>query len=374
MENRNIEEKLPPSRILIVDDNEMNLEILKELLEDEYDVISATNGKDTINIVKEEDVNLVLLDVMMPDISGFEVCKVLKSEPNSKQIPIMLVTAKSEISDRVKGLELGADDYVVKPFNFDELLARIRSHLRLYKLQEEITNARIENELNSLKLDFLSIVSHELRTPLHSILGFSELLLSDTSITEKQHNYLNEILAGGTRLKELIENLLLFTQISSNIYTKEKEKVNVNNLIEQIKEIFIVKIEKKNIVIDTSKVDKDLTLIINEEMFNQILFKVIDNAMKFSKKDGKIIISTEHNEKECKLEISDFGVGIPEEIKKNIFKPFEQGNPSYKTRPYNGLGLGLALVLKLVEQINGKIAVKDNEPSGSKFIITIPIK
>jgi two-component system, sensor histidine kinase and response regulator len=373
MNNIEPEKKKKSSRILIVDDNRINLEILQDFLEDEFDVLTAVNGNDAIERVKTEMVDLILLDIMMPDISGYEVCRIIKGDPELRRIPIIMVTAKSDASDKVKGLDLGADDYVVKPFNFDELLARIHSQLRIYQLQEQIAKSRMENELNMLKLDFLSIVSHELRTPLHSILGFSELMLSNGSLSEKHRNYLKEINNGGKRLKELIENLLLYTQISADLYDKDIRKVDISEQITDIKDIFTDKLAKKNIQMETY-VEDGLTLDINPGIFNEIMFKTIDNAIKFSQPNSSVSVKALKEENFIKIKISDFGVGVSNDVKERMFNLFTQGNKSYKTRAYEGLGLGLALVLRLIQYIKGSITVEENEPQGSTFIITIPVQ
>lgn len=362
------------STILIVDDNEINIEILQEYLEDDYKVITATNGNEGIEIVRDGGVDLMLLDVMMPDINGYEVCEILKKEPAGKKVPIILVTAKAEVEDKVRGLEIGADDYIVKPFNFDELLARIKSHLRIYKLQEEVANAKVANELSKMKLDFLSIVSHELRTPLHSILGFTELLKSKKiNNIEKSYKYLDEIHNGAIKLKELIENLLLYTQINTNMYQAEIKNINIYERLDSIKEFFSEKLQKKDIELKIS-VDKDTHLLISPEIFDQILFKIIDNAIKFSKIKNEILIESEIKEDFVIIKVSDYGIGISDELKKEIFKPFYQANSSYKTRSTEGLGLGLALVDKLIQYINGSITVEENTPNGSTFVISIPRK
>jgi signal transduction histidine kinase len=359
--------------ILIVDDNKLNLEILHDFLEDEFIIITASNGKTALEKVKKEVIDLILLDIMMPDIDGYEVCSILKNDPLYRRIPIIMVTAKSDLDDKIKGLDIGADDYVVKPYNFDELLARIHSHLRIYKLQEEITKTRIENELNTLKLDFLSIVSHELLTPLHSILGFSELILTEGSISEKYLKYIKEIRNGGVRLKELINNLLLYTQISANLYEKDIQDIDVANQIQDIKDILSDKLSMKNIILNT-EVENGLILQINPDIFNEIMFKTIGNAIKFSKPNSSITVSAYTKGDLLVMKVSDFGIGISDEVRDSIFKLFTQARDSYKNRPYEGLGLGLALVQRLVQHINGNITVEKNHPKGSTFVITIPIK
>ncbi len=363
--------KKEKATILIVDDNKLNLEILNDFLEDEFNIITATNGNDAIGIVKKETIDLILLDIMMPDIDGYEVCSILKDDPLFRRIPIIMVTAKSSLDDKVKGLDTGADDYIVKPYNFDELLARIHSHLRIYKLQEEIAKTRIENELNTLKLDFLSIVSHELLTPLQSILGFSELILTDKSVSEKHQKYVNEIRNGGIRLKELINNLLLYTQLSANLYDKEIQDIDIAKQIDDISIILSDKLSMKNMTLNT-EVEEGLILRINPDIFNEIMYKTIGNAIKFSKANTSITVSAYTENDSIIIKVSDFGIGVPDDVKDNIFKLFTQARDSYKTRPYDGLGLGLALVTRLVQHIKGNITVENNNPQGSTFIITIP--
>ena len=375
--------------VLIVDDVPKNLQVLGSILsKEEVDIAIATNGKQALERVKQRKPDLILLDVMMPELDGFETCKILKSKQETKEIPVIFLTAKAETEDVVKGFTIGAIDYVTKPFNSTELLARVNTHLELKrardaekKLMSELENRLFEiaeknrklEELDKVKNDFLGMAAHDLRNPISAINMLLSLVLDETSdnLREDQLELLEEIKHSGEFMYKLLNDLLDLTAIESGKLTLELFSQNYVEFLKHIIKLNRVLAQKKNIELDL-KVEGEIGEIeFDRNKLTQVVNNFLSNAIKFSHSDTKVTVVVKKEENHIITKIIDQGQGIPEKELPEIFKEFHKTSVS-STAGEKSTGLGLAITKKIINGHKGSVAVESEVGKGSTFYFTLP--
>lgn len=355
------------SKILIVDDTAQNIQLLVTLLKEQYKLLIAKDGEQSLRTIEKSIPDLILLDVNMPGLNGFEVCKIIKRDVKTKDIPIIFLTARAETEDIVKGFEAGGSDYLTKPFRKEELMARITTHLNLRKKELELL------ELNTTKDRFFSIIAHDLKNPFTGLIGLSDLILqSYKSIPEQKllemMKSLNEASKNGYKL---LENLLEWSRSQTNTIKFNPVKFNTKEIIVQTYHLVQNLAIQKNIKIilelnDTGRVFADTNMILT------VLRNLVTNAIKYTTKGGEIKIQSNIEEDRSTISIIDNGVGIPKE---NINKLFDIGskfsNPG--TENEKGTGIGLILCKEFLDKNNGTIMVNSQPDMGSTFTFTLPL-
>ncbi len=353
-----------PDRLLIVDDVPDNLFLVRTILEEEgYEIITSSNGQDALEIIESEPIDLVLLDVMMPKMDGYEVTRRIRAMDDLPFIPILLLTAYDR-ANAVKGLDLGADEFIRKPIEADELLARVRSLLRLKHSIAE------RDRIDRQRQDFVSRLTHDLRTPLVAadrMLG----LLQDGVLGEisPQIGEALTIMGRSNRnLLEMVNKLLDVYRYESGSKTINLQTLNLRELLEQVVE------ELKPIAISKNL---ELNADLNQEAqvkgdrleLLRVFNNLIGNALKFTE-SGSVHVSLKHNQSELIVAIADTGMGIPLEEQAFLFQRFSQGNHQKQ-----GSGLGLYLSHYIISAHGGKISVSSqNQDSqqGSTFFVHLP--
>lgn len=370
--------------ILIVDDIRENIRVLGNILKTEhYKVYATDRGQQAIKIANERDVDLILLDIVMPEMDGYDVINTLKQSDKTKNIPVIFITAKAETDDIVKGLQLGAVDYIPKPIRKEEVLARVYTHIELKKYRdhlEELVKERTEKlELaNEVKTRFLLNIHHELKTPMNGIIGMNALL-QDTQLDFEQEEYVEIINNCANGQLALIDDVLQFVEAEYGELTLEETELNIRTIIRQINSVLIVRAREKNVSISYTIEDVvPEDLIGDPGRLRQILLNIIGNAVKFTD-NGQVNVVVNANETagenyiEIVFEVTDTGIGIPPDKLDILFKPFTQIDDSL-TRKYGGLGLGLVNAKQLLELMNGSIAVTSEVGKGSVFTFNMLFK
>ncbi len=346
-------------KILVVDDEEDNVNLLEKRLKPlGYEVLTAFDGEEALDKAFSQLPDLILLDIMMPKKDGFEVLEILRKNEKTKYLPVILLTAKTEVSDKVRGFETGAIDYVTKPFDFNELKARVLANLKSQK--------KVEEKIKAEKLVALSTmmegVAHEIRNPLTIIGGFANRLLSMIDKDDPKYFFVNEISKEVRRLEKMIKDIYEFKTMT--ITKTEEYSVNktVKDAISELKE----KISQKNIIVLESYDENDVKILMDRGHFVKAIVNIIDNAIDAISTRGIIDISTKKEEKSFVINIKDNGVGIKTDDLKYIFDPFF-------TSKMEGTGLGLPVALKIIKEHKGNISVESKKDQGTVISIEIEL-
>jgi len=354
--------------ILIVDDTPHNLQVLTNILHDKgYNICISTSGYQALESVNTEMPDLILLDIQMPDMDGFETFKALKLNPNSEDIPVIFLTAMVDPEKILQGFELGAVDYITKPFNIPELTSRVATHIEIKKSREKLT------ELNATKDKLFSIISHDLKSSLGSIVGITDLVLEkfDDYEPDKVRQIIESIHQSSKNTFELLENLLDWARLQTGKLTQQMEKHDLKTIIHNTSELYHEIAKNKNITIQNNVIS-DITVYCDINMIQTVLRNLISNAIKFTNAEGTVTLNSIERNSQVEIQVSDSGIGIiPENIpyifsiEKNISTPGTKGE--------KGTGLGLMLCKELIEKQGGKIWVESEVGKGTTFKFTLPI-
>ncbi len=378
----------PKFNVLIVDDRPENLLTLEGILEsDELNILKANSGNEALGIMLEHNIALVLMDVQMPGMDGFEVAEIMRSSERTKFIPIIFVTAISKQRQHIfKGYETGAVDYLYKPLDLEILQSKIKAFIEFFQHKNalEETTRKLENtvkELNAAKRiaeeattaksAFLATMSHEIRTPLNGIIGMAELGLMDENIRPIVRERLLDIKHSGESLLDIINEILDISKIEADKLELEEIEFSIREVIEKIVNLLSVKVfqEKLEFVCEITPTLPD-TLIGDPLRLRQILINLLSNAIKFTE-EGTVTLSVkliDHVEEQVSLEFSveDTGIGIPKEKMGRLFESYTQVDTS-TTRTHGGTGLGLTISQRLVNLMGGQIQVESQLEKGSRF-------
>ncbi len=357
-------------RILIVDDERFNIKVLNDLLKPAYRTMIAKNGKQALDVAFSDiPPDLILLDIMMPEMDGYEVCTRLKADERTQDIPVIFVTAMGEVDDEAKGLEIGAVDYIVKPFHPPIVLARVKTHLCLKEKNEQL------QALNASKDTFFSIISHDLRSPLAASLGYSELLqtqIEGGAEKDEQQTTARKLHLTIKHLHSLLENLLTWSRIQLGAMQYDPEELELREIAEYNLDLFISKAEQKQICLECA-VQDDVMVYADYNMLNTVIRNLVSNALKFTPSAGTITISARrHDERFCEMAVSDTGDGINEADIPKLFR-IDMQHSTVGTAGEKGTGLGLSLCQDLVQKNGGKIWVESEQDMGTTFKLTLPI-
>jgi len=369
-------------KLIIVDDNAANLSVGRNLLKPYYEVFPAPSAAKLFNLLEKFTPDLILLDVNMPEMNGYEAIKILKADSRYSSIPVIFLTAKNDEESEMEGLDLGASDYITKPFSGPLLIRRIANQLLIDQqkrdliesreaLQDYADNLEIKvREKTAAKTIFLANMSHELRTPMNGIVGFTELALDD-SISQRTKGYLDKIMESSKWLLHIINDILDVTSIESGKIELMETPFDINDVVEDCKSMFLPKATEHGLMFNfySDPAIKD-TFLGDPGRLRQVLINLLSNAIKFTSSGVVEFQMLAKNVTDSFVtvffEVTDSGIGMTPEQIEIIFEPFTQAD-SGNTRKYGGSGLGLTISRSIVELMGGEIHVSSKPGVGSSF-------
>ncbi|MEO5350903.1 MAG: ATP-binding protein [Magnetococcus sp. YQC-3] len=376
--------------ILLVDDQPELLTATVPILRQQYQVKVATNGELALRIATLGEVDLILLDVMMPDMDGYEVCRRLKNNPDTKDIPVIFLTGQQELDDEAEGFALGAVDYIRKPPHPHLLRARVNSQLELKRhrnhletLVQERTHALEETKrqlesANQAKADFLTVISHEMRTPLNSIIGFSDVLLNDGQITPDHRSFLQHIRDSGTSLLSNINDIIDFVRLDPHAFAPDQFPFDLALPIQEVMRALSKAAEQKGVLL-LSEMEPSVPqgVVGDSRRLGQILRHLLSNGIKFTDRGSVTLRVTAlplptPERMRFRFAVQDTGCGIPPEKLPFIFQEFTQLEAP-RTRKHDGFGLGLAICQKLAQWMSGTLQVVRSDKQGTEIAFTVDL-
>ena len=363
-------------KILIVDDVVSNVLLLKILLANEkFQVCTASNGKDCIEISRKEHPDLILLDVMMPDLNGFDTAVILKKGEDTKDIPIIFLTALNTPQDLVHGFQVGASDFLTKPFNKEELVMRVTQQISLVAAKRiiEQQNQELRATLNN-RDKMYSVIAHDLRSPMASIRMVLNLVVASASpetVGEEIYNLLDQANRESEEVHDLLDNLLKWTKSQTGRLNVVKQELELNDIIPGVVEIFDTIAATKHIKLELKSESDSLKVEADNDMLKTVVRNFLSNAIKFSPADSTIEIAMTKENEFAKVSVRDHGVGIASDRLDSIF---HKGETTYGTGGEEGSGLGLQLCQDFARKNGGDCTVESVEGQGSTFSVLIPLK
>jgi len=366
------------SDILIVDDVLDNLDMLADMLQDQgHTVRIATSGQEALKAIAECIPDLVLLDIQMPFMDGYQVCTRIKADPATQDVPVIFLSALSETRDIVRGFEVGGADYVSKPFQFREVLARVNSQLVVSHQRKEIEGLRERDrlqyeQLTNMKDRFLHTTAHDLKNPLAGILLYSQLLKSNDP---RDHGNLEEIADGIEQSVRKMQRLITASLDLAQMESGEGLNLSRTNMIPMIESAMRgfgmqAKDHQLDLLLDLPSVP--VFVDIDSHLFERVIDNLISNAIKYTPPEGQITLKIRQDQQHVRLSVIDTGIGIPEEDIPHLFEAFYRVRKA-SHRKASGSGLGLSIVATVIEQHGGTVTIESELDKGSCFIVTLPI-
>jgi two-component system, sensor histidine kinase and response regulator len=376
---------LTGSCVLVVDDIPKNLQVVGTMLRNAgYSIMPATSGQEALDGVRVQLPDLILLDLMMPEMDGLEVCRRLKADPLTQPTPVIFLTASNEMEHLVKGFEMGAVDYVTKPFNPPELLARVRTHLELKHARDTIVRYTQElSRLNEEKNEFMGIAAHDLRNPLSAIKGYSEMIVEDGQALLRHEagdpqvrfkeviESAQRIGATTARMMEMVQNLLDANRIERGEMELNLAPTDLHPALNSVVETQRSHATAKRQTIHLESAAAPVIVQLDPAVTVQILENLVSNAVKYSPPGKNIFVRLTQHEQAVRVEVQDEGPGLSVEDQKKLFGKFAR----LTAKPTGGehsTGLGLSIVKKMVEAMNGKVWCQSELGRGATFIVEFP--
>ncbi len=355
------------SFILIVDDNPKNLQVLGNILrEKKHKTAIAKSGVQALKFVEKKLPDLILLDIMMPEMDGFETCQNLKSRNDTKNIPVIFISALTDTSEKLKGFQAGGVDYITKPFQQEEVFARVDAHLKLKHSQEDLRNA------NGTKDKLFSIIGHDLRAPLGTLIQALEMMVDNPEILDEKERQeiMNDLMKSTKRAYNLLENLLYWARSQRGEIGYSPLNMEINTIIDDNIRL-LSGIAKDKAVNLYSEIKEQVQVYCDADMITTVVRNLISNALKFTSESGEIRVNAVSKDEAVEVSVADNGMGIAKENMDKLFRSNEFFT-TYGTKNEKGSGLGLMLCREFVEKNSGKIWVESEQGKGSEFKFTLP--
>ncbi|MCF7915018.1 MAG: hybrid sensor histidine kinase/response regulator [Spirochaetaceae bacterium] len=357
------------SHILIIDDVAPNLEIARAILRKAgFQVSIAESGSEGLKLLEQTSIDLILLDIMMPGMDGFEVAATVKGMEKYADLPIIFLTARNDEESLTKGFELGAVDYITKPFRGAELRMRVQNHLQLRFTQRQL------QEANAAKDKFFSIIAHDLRSPFTALVGMSQYLATgiDKLDAETAKEFLEGMHKSSKNAFNLLENLLEWSRIQTGRILISPKEIDISQIVQENLVLFEVNIENKELQIENHLMPTEPAYA-DENSVNTIVRNLLSNAIKFTPRGGRISLHSHRTDTDVVVTVQDNGVGIDPEVLPELFR-IDIRHLNMGTENEKGSGLGLVLCREFVEKNGGQIVAESEPGQGALFMFTLPLK
>ncbi len=371
--------------IMVVDDDQRNVRLMESILRSNgYRVQHAFNGLEAKQLIETEEPDLLLLDVMMPKMNGFELCRALRETHRTRLLPIIMITALNALEDKVQALETGADEFLSKPVNKTELLAKVRSILRVKTLQDEVERQRLELEatnrqlveMQGFKESMTQMIVHDLKNPLAGIMGNIQLmqLQSQQMEPERMTKLLERTLESGREMTRMIINILEIGKLEEQKMPLRIEPVSIHRSVAEALSEMTSLCARDNISV-ANQVDPGLPAVgADRRLIGRVLANLLTNAFKHTPAGGQVSIEAKIDADEMILSICDNGDGIPEELQPHIFEKFVGGNSGLDSRRMHDSGLGLTFCRLAVERHGGRIWLTSRSGQGTAVFVALPCR
>jgi signal transduction histidine kinase len=375
----------PGASVLVVDDDQRNVRLMESILRGSgYQVVKAYNGEEALRLVESDRPDLLVLDVMMPRMSGFELCQRLKGRYETRFLPIIMVTALNALEDKVQALEYGADDFLSKPINKLELLAKVRSVLRVKALQDEVERRKSEIEaanqqllrMQGFKESMMQMVVHDLKNPLASIMGNIQLIQMQ-SVEMLTPPRLAELLQrtqeSARQLMRMILNILQIGKLEEQKMPLRLEPVLLHAVVQENADE-MMGLGARDAISLENRVHPDLPAPrVDRELVSRVIANLLSNAFKHTPSGGRVVVDAQRDGDHITLTISDTGEGIPEDLQPRIFEKFVAGDSESTRRLLHDSGLGLTFCRLAVDCHGGRIWLKSRPGEGTTVFVSLPI-
>lgn len=347
-------------KILIVDDEQIILFYIQDLLTSEgnYKVETVGSAEEALQILPTFKPDLILLDIQLPGMSGYDVCKIIRADDRYRFTKIIMISGHAKVDERLRGYEVGADDYIAKPFDNEELLAKVRVFAQL----------KNKEEVDQVKGDLLTLITHETRTPVSGIIGCAELLVNDSSLSDEPKELAELIVKSGQQLFQFMKNAVLLCKLKAGVELHTNPEP-VSAMLVNVLNKLIEAHQDKELTFDINMNDS-LVLLADWSLLIDVFKFVFENACKFSPEGGKITISSQDNEGVLEVRVSDEGEGVDPEIREQIFDEFAIKDVAHHRK---GQGISLAISRYVLQYHHGSIHVEENQAGGATFVIKLPL-
>ena len=350
----------PRNKILAVDDDTIDIMTIERLLGKHYDLRTAMTGQKALEIAADFRPDIIFLDNMMPDLDGGQVCRQIRADKALRHTKIIMLSGKSMVSERIEAYQAGADDYITKPFNEEELLAKIRVYLRLKSVEE----------MDQFKTDVLTLLSHEARTPLNNIIAPAEMLMSEDEMDDEEKKLLIEMVhSAADRLHRFFENVMLLSSLKSGKYQFNPEPADLCEVVHEAVCDVVTSATDRKIKID-EKFDTRPTVCIDQAAIRRVITSILDNAIRFSLSGARVNVQVTGDDESVCVSVTDRGQGIDPEYLPHVFDELSDPDIDHHSK---GQGLSLAIARQIVMQHNGTISAESEKDSGTTFTVQLPL-
>lgn len=368
------------SNILVVDDTPVNLRVLTEMLKRYgFTVYSASGGAPALDIVNSTPLDLILLDIKMPEMDGYTVCEKIKADSRFEDIPVIFISALTDIDDLVKAFDAGGVDYITKPFKFREVLVRVETHLTLRRQRHKIEELREKDRqyfesLTALREQFIRAATHDLKNPLASVVGYTSLLEAHAPVADDEtvQNAIKGIRYGSHKMRQLVTDMLDLLQMESGIQLF-LSTISINRFLQENLQDFQVVAQEKQIDLSLDLLPEDIQLEVDEKWMGRVISNLVSNAIKYTPNQARVEVAVRKRGETLEIQIRDTGLGIPQKDLENIFTAFFRVREKQHMQ-VEGTGLGLSIVKAIMEQHGGRIQVDSILGKGSVFTVVLPLK